>query len=347
MRLCSSEDQVREENEDGSRHRSLEVRRTAHRQVQQSGQAAEVPVGARRQHPTLRQARGFNGVGRLCCNLGMDQPSNLTQRPRARQRLCAAWSRFSPAAVRCSSAARRSDDVLSTLIHPSRSSGRMLRPCVVRSITICLASALIVSEPIRLSFTRMEYWVERLDGLVEPRSSPHRLARRLVLKDRIAAFLVQSGQLPAEVLPLSADASVAHLSAHPDPVIFLYGLLSIPGLDFMRIPEAVIKLLLVDQSLHFTSARSRSTAAAIAAERVAGGRRDAHHASSRLSRSGLIVTEITTAAAPRRLRVVARGVLVARAMAAPCSCLHIHICAWLSMLILTGGYIAGVLMSRG
>jgi hypothetical protein len=82
----------------------------------------------------------------------------------------------------------------------------------------------------------------------------------------------------------------------------------------MRVPEAVIKLLLVDQSLHFTSARSRSTAAAIAAERVAGGRRDAHHASSRLSRSGLIVTEITTAAVPRRLPTVARVVLVALAM---------------------------------
>src|SRR5262245_31072125 len=72
---------------------------------------------------------------------------------------------------------------------------------------------------------------------------------------------------------------------------------------------------LVDQSPHFTSARSRSTAAAIAAERVAGGRRDAHHASSRLSRSGLIVTEITTAAAPRRLPTVARVDLVPRAMA--------------------------------
>jgi Thiamine pyrophosphate enzyme, C-terminal TPP binding domain len=59
MRLCSSEDQVREENENGSCHCSLEIRRTAHRQVQQSGQATEVPVGARRQHPTLRQARGF------------------------------------------------------------------------------------------------------------------------------------------------------------------------------------------------------------------------------------------------------------------------------------------------
>jgi len=82
----------------------------------------------------------------------------------------------------------------------------------------------------------------------------------------------------------------------------------------MRIPEAVIKLRLVDRSLHLTSARSRSTAAAIAAERAAGGRRDAHHASSRLSRSGLIVTEITTAAAPRRLPTVARVVLVARAM---------------------------------
>src|SRR5215831_748100 len=73
---------------------------------------------------------------------------------------------------------------------------------------------------------------------------------------------------------------------------------------------------LVDQTLHFTSARSRSTAAAIAAERVAGGKRDAHHASSRLSRSGLIVTEITTAAAPRRLPTLARVDLVARAMAA-------------------------------
>jgi hypothetical protein len=37
----------------------------------------------------------------------------------------------------------------------------MLRPSVVRSITNCLASALIVSESIRLSFTRMEYWVVR------------------------------------------------------------------------------------------------------------------------------------------------------------------------------------------
>ena len=99
-------------------------------------------------------------------------------------------------------------------------------------------------------------------------------------------------------------------------MIFLYDLLSIAGLDFTRISGVVIKLLLVDQSLHFTSARSRSTAAAIAAERVAGGKRDAHHASSRLSRSGLIVTEITTAAAPRRLPTVARVVLVARAMAA-------------------------------
>src|SRR5215510_7246812 len=62
--------------------------------------------------------------------------------------------------------------------------------------------------------------------------------------------------------------------------------------------------------------KSRSTAAAIAAERVARGKRDAHHASSRLSRSGLIVTEITTAAAPRRLPTVARVVLVARAMGA-------------------------------
>ena len=96
----------------------------------------------------------------------------------------------------------------------------------------------------------------------------------------------------------------------------LYDLLSIAGLDFTRVLEVVIKLILVDQLLHFTSARSRSTAAAIAAERVVGGRRDAHHASSRLSRSGLIVTEITTAAAPRRLPTVARVVLVARAMAA-------------------------------
>src|SRR5262245_66574750 len=86
--------------------------------------------------------------------------------------------------------------------------------------------------------------------------------------------------------------------------MFLYDLLSIPRLDFARVSEVVI------------SARSRSTAAAIAAERAAGGRRDAHHASSRLSRSGLIVTEITTAAPPRRLPTVARLVLVARAMAA-------------------------------
>ena len=100
-----------------------------------------------------------------------------------------------------------------------------------------------------------------------------------------------------------------------DPVIFLYDLLSIPRLDFTRVLEAVIKLPLVDRSLHFTSARSRSTAAAIAAERVAGGRRDAHHVSSRLSRSGLIVTEITIAAAPRRLPTVARVDLVPRAMA--------------------------------
>src|SRR5262249_22632569 len=83
----------------------------------------------------------------------------------------------------------------------------------------------------------------------------------------------------------------------------------------MDLVARLIKLLLVDQSLHFTAARRRSTAAAIAAERVAGGRRDAHHASSRLSKSGLIVTEITTAAAPRRLPTVARVDFVPRAMA--------------------------------
>src|SRR5262249_3167814 len=113
----------------------------------------------------------------------------------------------------------------------------------------------------------------------------------------------------------------------------------------MDLVARLIKLLLVDQSLHFTTARRRSTAAAIAAERVAGGRRDAHHASSRLSRSGLIVTEITTAAAPPRLRVV----LVARAIAVSIlmlSYIYIYICARLSMFILTVGYIAGVLMSE-
>jgi len=61
---------------------------------------------------------------------------------------------------------------------------------------------------------------QRLDGLVEPRSSPHGFARRLVLKDRIAAFLVQSSQLPAEVLPVGADAGVAHFSVHPTPSPF-------------------------------------------------------------------------------------------------------------------------------
>src|SRR5262249_36443113 len=95
-----------------------------------------------------------------------------------------------------------------------------------------------------------------------------------------------------------------------------YDLLSIPNLDFARVPEVAIKLPLVDRSLHFTSARRRSTAAAIAAERVAGGRREAHHLSSRSSRPGLMVTEITTAASPRRLPTVGRVVLMlARAIA--------------------------------
>src|SRR5262249_8809830 len=77
------------------------------------------------------------------------------------QPLSAACRRFSPALVRCRSLARRSDAVGSMLIRPSRSSGKMLRPSVVRSITMSSASALIVNGPLRLSRARMENWVVR------------------------------------------------------------------------------------------------------------------------------------------------------------------------------------------
>jgi hypothetical protein len=46
--------------------------------------------------------------------------------------------------------ARRSDGVASILTRPSRYSGRIFRPSVVRSITMSLASALIVSGPSRV-----------------------------------------------------------------------------------------------------------------------------------------------------------------------------------------------------
>ncbi len=48
-----------------------------------------------------------------------------------------------------------------TVIRPSRSSGRMLRPSVVRSITMSWASALMVSGPCRRNFARIENWVDR------------------------------------------------------------------------------------------------------------------------------------------------------------------------------------------
>jgi hypothetical protein len=58
-------------------------------------------------------------------------------------------------------AERRSDADGSILTNPSRSSGRMLSPSVVRSITMSSASALIVSGRSRLSFARIENWVVR------------------------------------------------------------------------------------------------------------------------------------------------------------------------------------------
>src|SRR5258707_9035424 len=69
--------------------------------------------------------------------------------------------RLSPALVRRSSLARRSDAADLILIRPSRCNGRILRPSVVRSITMSSASALIVNGPFRLSLVRIEYWVVR------------------------------------------------------------------------------------------------------------------------------------------------------------------------------------------
>src|SRR5215472_8613620 len=72
-----------------------------------------------------------------------------------------ARKRASPASVTRSSLLRRSPLPCSTAIRPSRCSGRMLRPSVVRSITISAARALIVIGPKRLSLARIENWVVR------------------------------------------------------------------------------------------------------------------------------------------------------------------------------------------
>jgi len=55
----------------------------------------------------------------------------------------------------------------------------MLRPSVVRSITVALASALIVSGPSRFELCRIEYWVVRNPAgasklVVELRDVPRR-----------------------------------------------------------------------------------------------------------------------------------------------------------------------------
>ena len=73
----------------------------------------------------------------------------------------AACSRSRPASVNRSSLLRRSARPGLMLISPSRSSGRMFRPSVVRSITMFSANALIVITSCRLRRARMENWVVR------------------------------------------------------------------------------------------------------------------------------------------------------------------------------------------
>src|SRR5262249_18792960 len=77
------------------------------------------------------------------------------------QRARAARSRAAPALVKRSILLRRSARPGTTSINPSRSSGRILRPSVVRSMTKALARALIVIGPASLSLIRIENWVVR------------------------------------------------------------------------------------------------------------------------------------------------------------------------------------------
>ena len=73
----------------------------------------------------------------------------------------AARKRASPASVSRSVLLRRSRRPFSTAMRPSRSSGRMFRQRVVRSMTRSAARALIVIGPSRLNFARIENCVVR------------------------------------------------------------------------------------------------------------------------------------------------------------------------------------------
>jgi hypothetical protein len=78
-----------------------------------------------------------------------------------RQHATARPSRAAPARVRRSSLLRRSDAPARIAIRPSRWSGSMVRPRVVRSRTRSSARAWIVMGPWCDSLNRMENWVVR------------------------------------------------------------------------------------------------------------------------------------------------------------------------------------------
>jgi hypothetical protein len=113
---------------------------------------------------------GFGALARLPGRLAaMHEVSVARAAPKTLSKLaCAAdhslrstSKRFSPPLVRRSTFIRRSEADSSILIGRSRCKGRMLRPSVVRSIAISLASSLIVSGSRRLSFARIENCVVR------------------------------------------------------------------------------------------------------------------------------------------------------------------------------------------